>query len=289
MLSIGVIAAIASMLIATASGIISKRVVKNLSVRASALTTVGIGAVPIALGLLIAGTYSLPLNDIIICLASGIFLSAGFIFRYMSLKSQQLTTTTAFGEVQQAIIVIFGLLVFSEYVSWIGLASIAVIFIGSGLLITVEGFRLNRKLIPAFLANVSWAAYWIIITFSVTNSGNFLFSLFLSRAAGIVVLVALMPGTFARKSGSSLRIDGKDALSIIALLAIVTGLANGLGDALFGVVAYYNIVAIGGAINALTPIIVGAVAYFLYRDRLNKAQLVGFIIMIAGAVVLSLM
>ena len=290
MFSVGIIAALLSMLVAVVSTLISKRIAPQLGNRLSPILTVGFGAVTMLVGALIFGFGSLGLQDIIISGISGFFLSLGFIFRYTSLRTEQITNTVAVGQIQQAIVVIFSLFILGEALSLLQLMLIVIVFIGSTLVATTERFELNRNLIPAFFASVSWGIYWVLIAYSVNNSDNFLLSLIVSRIIGVAVLLVYL--FFYRKetisrSKSIIRNNGRNIMMMLLVLGIIAGLTNGLGDALFGAVAYYKVLAVGSAINTLSPILIALLAYFIFRERLNRQQMVGFVVMIVAVMMLS--
>lgn len=143
--------------------------------------------------------------------------------------------------------------------------------------------KINRRLVPSFLASASWEIYWIMIIYSVNATGNVRLSLFLSMIFSIAVLLIFLSifnkdvTTAARKHHAAY---GRDAIMTVSLLAVLGGLANGLGDTMFGVVAFYKIAAIGSAISAaLSLVLVALLAYFLYKDRMTKTQKLGFVVL----------
>lgn len=291
MFNIGIAAALLSLTAGSISSIASKRLSTRLNTGLAALSTVGIGTAPMAVGMLLYGIGVMPLTDALISAVSGLFLSLGFILRYTSLRTEQLTNSAAVGEAQQAMVVFFGIFVLKENVDVIGMLSILSIFIGSFFVITTKGLKINRRLVPALFASMSWAVYWIMITVSVNGSGNFLLSLFIARVIGVTALMAFLS---ARGIGGQVWNSGRaklqrGAIAAFAAVMLVTGLANGVCDALFGVVVAYRIVAIGSALSVLMPVIVAAFAYVLYRERLRMVETLGFAIMIAGAIALSLL
>lgn len=88
LISLGLLAVFISLLAGVLSGMIGKKVAVSLGSKISAISTVGFGTVPMAVGILIFGAGVLPINYVIISLASGFFLALGFVLRYMALRTE---------------------------------------------------------------------------------------------------------------------------------------------------------------------------------------------------------
>lgn len=290
-MNLGILAALLSTISGNTSSLISKKIASPFGNRLSALFTVGFGTVPMLVGILIFGFVSLPPNDELISLAAGFFLSLGFLLKYLSLSTEQVTNIGAVAQVQPALLVIFGIFLFNEQVNSLTIISMLIVFIGAGFITITKDFKINKNLVPAILSSASWGIYWILITISVGNTGNFLASLFFSRISGVVLLLIFfsrMKGHVTEKAMQYKKINGEEALTVIALLGLATGLFNGIGDTLFGVVAKYNEVAVGSVIGIAGLVFLATAAYFLYKERLTKLQLAGFVVVLIGTLGLAL-
>jgi drug/metabolite transporter (DMT)-like permease len=291
MINLGILAAIASMLIGILSSLIQKKISLPIGYKASALITLIVAMIPIAIGIIIFGAAPLNQNEIILSLVSGFFLSAGFLLRYFSLNTEQVTEVAALGQIQPAIIVVFGLFALGEKLTEPATISILMIFLGSVLITLNKNTKINRKLIPSILGSASWGIYWIFIASAVNSSGDVLLPLLISRILGVAMLALFIAPSgnatlqHLRRYGSA---NGKSALYAMIILVLIAGLTNGIGDSMFSVTTTYNVLALGAAITALSPMLVALIAYFIFRDRLTNRQKFGFIIMFAGSFLLSI-
>ena len=291
MINLGILAALLSTISGNTSSLISKRIANPFGNRLCALFTVGFGTVPMLVSILIFGFVSLPLSDELISLAAGFFLSLGFLLKYLSLSTEQVTNIGAVAQVQPALLVIFGIFLFNEQVNPLTIISMIVVFVGAGFITITKDFKINKNLVPAILSSASWGIYWILITVSVGNSGNFLASLFFSRISGVALLLIFfsrMGGHVTEKAIQYKKIKGEEAFMMLMLLALATGLFNGMGDTLFGVVAKYNEVAVGSVIGIAGLVFLATAAYFLYKERLTRLQLAGFVVVLIGTLGLAL-
>lgn len=143
--------------------ITSKRSAVLLGKTLSALGTVGLGLIPMAIGIALFGAGSLSQTDIILSLAAGIFLSFGFMMRYVSLYTEQITNVSILGQIQAAVIVIAGIFLFKESVGIVSILGMALILIGSMFVLANNKLEINKKLVPILFSSTSWGIYWILI------------------------------------------------------------------------------------------------------------------------------
>ena len=277
----------------TISNIVSKKASVDMGSVAAAAIVVPLGIIPMIIGATLVGSWTIPLSSAVLASISGIFLAVGFILIYRSLQTEQLTNTVVLNEMTPAILVLFGLFALGEHVNMIQALSMVAIFAGAFFMISVGGFRINRRLIPATFAVLSWSIYWIILTYAVTGAGGaFALPVIVSRAAGAGVALAYlaikrkeMRSYIGRKFGAT---AGSGKYMIVFLLALAA-MVDASGDFLFSYVTGTNALAIGSALTALTPMAAAFIGGLLiYKDKLTDSQLVGFVIMVAGALVLSL-
>ncbi len=269
--------------------ILVKKASVHLGNYLTSLIVLLMGVLPMAAVVLITGSSWPGAYSVALSILAGVFLCAGFILAYKSLETEQLTSVVALGEIQPAMLTLFGVFVLKESVSIIAAASIILIFAGALLIITTEGLRINKKLIPAILSNVCWLIYWLIITEAVISSSTYAFQVMASRAAGLILILAmfiLVPS----KTASTTKIQKLEGIFPIAIiLALLSGIFDGTGDTLFTLTVHSNLVVLGGALTALNPLFISVLSYFIYKDRLTRTQAIGFGIMVAGAVALSVL
>lgn len=245
--------------------------------------------VPMIILLCIEGFAWPGLYPMLLSLAAGVLIPIGFILALKSLETEQLTNAIALSEISPALLTIFGLIILHEPVTSTQAVSVVLIFVGAFLVITTEGIQVNKRLIPALLANVIWAIYWILLTISITSSNVFAMQIAFTRFVAIAIALPLFY-FISRKNKSAFRqikIDSRKMLPLLTF-ALVVGMLDSGSDAIFGFTIHSNLVALGGALSALSPMIVSFLSYFIFKDRLTKLQAVGLIIMIAGALALTL-
>lgn len=293
MLSIPAIATIIAVFMWVIMNVLIKRVATKIGVAASAIV-MGLGIIPMVVAVIIVGNYSIPYIYLIFAIIAGLLGGYGMTMTFTSLKTEQLTKTTVLSEVQPVIYVLFGVLILGEGLTTIQTISIIIIFIGTGLVISTENLKLNKRLIPALLSGLSWSGYWLLMTSSIIGSNTFALPIAISRIVATIVMMAylvtnkdeLRQLSVAKKTSTS---KGFSAFYVLALLAIIAGLVDGVGDTIFAFVVGSNSLAVGGALTALQPILVSFFAFIIYKERLNPMQLAGFVLMCFGAIILSIL
>ena len=245
-----------------------------------------------AIATILVGVYQIPITSIALATVSGVFLILGYLLVYKSLETQQVSNSYVIGELSPAILTIFGIFVLSEPVSNVQLLSIMTIFIGTAFLITTSKLKINRLLIPALMGSASWAIYWILINYSISTSGTFALPLLLSRVIATFVMAGYL---FANRKKVLANIksnkDKKNRRMLVLLLclAFIVALLDSSGDAVFSYVISLNQLAIGSALSALTPMFVSFLGVIIYKDRFTKLEFIGLVVMIIGALALSVL
>lgn len=290
MLDLAATAALVSVLFWTFSNTVSKRLSVSLNRVYMTIAVLLAGFLPIAVLLALFGAGGTSTLSLLIAAFSGVFLVAGFVLLYKALHTEQLTNTVVLGEIQPAILVVFGIFVLGEHVILANIVFMIMIFAGAVLVVTSENLRINGKLMPALLANISWTIYWIMISYSVNIGNGFVVPVAMSRVFGLAILL-LYTAFFVPVSRPIGRIKRRRPsmramLPLFILLLILCGIADATGDTIFAYVAGSQL-AIGGAISALTPVVVSVIAYFVYKERLTRTQALGFAIMVIGAIALN--
>ncbi|MDE1851568.1 MAG: EamA family transporter [Candidatus Micrarchaeota archaeon] len=290
MIEIGVFGAMIAMLSWAFANVIAKRVSTVLGTLNTSLVIIPLGILPMVIYLLLnggwAGTTAI---GAIIAAISGIFLFLGFFTGYKALETEQLTNAYVLGEMQPALLVLFGLSVLGQRLTQAEAAGVAVIFLGAFLVITNERFRINKMLIPSLFSSLLFTAYWILMNYAIGHSTNAIAPLTIGRIVGVVtVLGYLFMHTKEAKNSPRKRIRLRDAAMLIVIIAITAGILDGSGDVAFAVAIQANFLTIGSALTALAPVVAAVASYFVYKERLSRLQFIGFMIMVLGAVSLSL-
>ncbi len=284
MISIGLISALLAVLSWSVYNIAGKKSAVRLGKFYTALIMSVASFVPIIFALLIMGTELPSVQAIVLSLLAGLSAFAGMMLYFKALETEQLTNAVAIGEISPAILTIFGVFVLHEPVTFMESMSIILIFAGSFLVMSTVGFKINKKLIPAFLAAVAWAIYWLLITGAVVGSNTFVFQMMAARITQIIplLLIFYFGIGMVKPKFKSLKI-GKDKLAFLIGITAAAGIFDSTGDLFFSFALKSNIVALGGAVSALSPILVSVLSYFVFKDRLSKVQAVGLAIIVIGA------
>lgn len=255
----------------------------------AAMAILGISLIPMLVAAVMVHASWIGYNEIVLAAASGIFLFLGVELLYKSLHTEQLTNSIGLNNVGSAVLVVFGILVLHEVISGIGLFGILLVFAGAYLLLAVKKTKINKQLIPSLLAGICIGIFWILMAYSIRGSGNFIVPLIISRAVGFII-VAVYVTVFVKDKEEKVHDRSRFLYKIgtmVLLVGIIAGLADGVGDTLFAYVTLNGYLAIGSALTLLGPIFAGVIAHYVYKDRLTKAQLVGFMIIMIGAILIT--
>ncbi len=292
MVLLGVAAAIVAVMFWIISNGISKRMVRGLGTHTVTLFMVVLGIIPALAATLLIGTYSLPMDSLLLSLAAGLALPIGFALGYIALRTEKLSNVAPLGEVQPAAFVIFGIAVLGEAISVLQTVSIIAVFAGAFLILITERLRLNRRLIPALLSNACWIAYWLAMTYAVRWGHTYALPILLSRitaVAGAAVYFASDRLSVINMRWAAGKMKKNRTFLILIILATIAALADATGDTIFGITLNTNVLALGGAMLALSPMFIAFCGFLLYREKLTGMQLLGLCIMVIGAVSLSVL
>ncbi|MGC8586878.1 MAG: EamA family transporter [Candidatus Micrarchaeia archaeon] len=261
----------------------SKFYTAKLGKELSSAIVLAAGVIPMLLLVPYAGFSlgSLPLL-VLSGIAGGAVLFLGFIFVYKSVPDEGVSNSYILVEIQPPLLILFGILALGEHLNALQLASMLVIFTGIVMIIVNEKLKLNKKLIPAFMGNVMWTVYWIIVIIAVLHYRNFILPLLLVRIFGAIFAYLYYKSAKIPK-GTAAHLG----ISIISL-ALLAGIFDGIGNTLFSFVSFSNKVAVGSAVLSLEPVIIWFVGYALYKEKITKLQKVGFAIATIGYLLLAL-
>ncbi len=294
-----VIAAVLTTVMFAVEDSLSKKAVAGLGTMRPAVYVLAIGLLPILLYAVVLGQWHIGWDVAALALVAGGLLASGYVLAYKSVRSEMVTTTYTLNELQPAFLVLFGLFVMNEGITMAEALGMLVIFIGAAFLFTTERHGINVKLGPAAIANVAWALNWFFVIFAIEDAHAFAVPLLATRFLGMVLLLVYMGAVrakegrrhsaYAQNRHERMRGGLLAAGAAVAAIVAVMGLLDGMANTLFAYIAFMNYVAVGSAITALGPIFIALLGYALYRDRLTRLQMAGFVVMVAGAVVLSVL
>jgi drug/metabolite transporter (DMT)-like permease len=281
---------IAAALVATSAYVVgdtaSKYVSEFFGNRTASIAIMGVGILPAFIALLIFGAGSM-LNayQIGLIALSAFFLAAGYLLVYKSLETEQISNTLILFESVPVVLVLFGFFALSESITVIQSVSMLAIFFGALCVTTNVKQRFNKKLFPAIIGMILWAFYAIPITYAIKGSGEFILPILAVKIFSFVMVAAYLLLTRPRSKASKApkRISGK-----AVLITLGSGLFDGIGMLVFGYVFLGNAIALAGAINSMGPAFEMFLGRMFYKDRWTKLQFAGLVVMVVGAIALSL-
>jgi len=254
----------------------------------------------------------LNINVIFMGLIAGILSGIGYLLFFTSLKSEQASNTFALMELQVIVLILFGALVLSEKISYISLLGILLIILGVLAVLYTKELKLNRRLIPAMLANIIWGVSWIFFFYSYKFENGIPYAMIINFGTALLVVAFYLIINKVKKYNSgnlgtlNIKADNRykynagydrnikklnkkgDNKKYIIYLGIIAGLLSGIGNVGFSFLESINKVAIGSAISNMQPIFIAIIAYFIYKEKLSKLQSLGIIIAVLGAVAVAL-
>lgn len=254
----------------------------------------GIGAIPMFLLLLANLNFSNLFTgfkiDIFIIISS-IFLVAGYILNFMTLKTEQATNTFSLSVLQPAMLIMFGFFVMKEHITFIEIISLILLAIGTFLVTSSEKLKLNKQFIPAMVANISWASYWFIMALMLTIKGiNYIsfisFSRMFAFVVGIVFLFWL--NTKRHRNMAKNNDKQKNINKKLVIIIFIAAFSDGIGNLLFLFITKSKNLIFGSIFLAMLPALIGIFAYLFFKDRFNKMQLIGLAMIISIGILLSL-
>lgn len=298
MLNYGLEAALGSMLLIAVDGVIAKYMLRRFSMNAYVPMVLAIGLLPmLAAQYLYGGSYNLVLYLKYI-IPGSIFLAAGYILYYKALSQAEVSKVTIFSNIQPLIIFIFGLFFLNEGISAIPLLGGMLIFIGSTLGIYEKGIKIDRRLVPAVFANVSWGIYWIFMAGSV-NQSNYVLPLLVARAiASVIVTIFYLSikspahqKTTAPRPNSKSAVHKALAITVLPLtmLAVLIGSFVDSGINLtFSLAISLSFAVLGSAIIAFAPMITAVIGRIAFKDELKPYQILGLVMAVIGAALVAI-
>lgn len=287
MVNLGIIAALIGVSSYTIGDTSSKFVSKHFGRNLSSVDALGIGVIPLlVIFLILRPTGYLNFYQFgLIALASA-FMAAGCLLIYKSLETEQVSNTMVLYGISPVMFVLFGVFALSESLSLLEIASIIALFAGALLVITDLRSKFDRKLLPAVLGEALWGVYGILILYAIRSFNGFMLPILISRSLAFAFASVYIILTKSHKN-AKLAVPKRFGLKALSA-TVINGVGDGIGMLAFGFVFLGNVVALGGALLALEPAFIMLLGYLFYKDRWTRLQFAGFVVMIAGAVALSL-
>lgn len=216
----------------------------------------------------------------------GLLFFLGWFYMTKSLETEQVSNASAFVGLEYAIIVIFGAFGLSEAVAplqWIGIISA---FVGVFFVALNGNFRINLKLLPAIVGCVFFGFSGVSLAYAINASGNFITPILIGRVSGLVLILVYLFTYYKKgqRNGTSTRSIDRRALGVAA----IAGTLEGLAVLLWGFFVSLDKVALGNAIVGMEPALVVLFGYLFFKDRFAKHNILGFVLIVCGILVLVL-
>ncbi len=286
MLDIGLAVAFGSMLSFAASDVMAKRVSSKFgSRRANALMLASNLMVMLAAGALLGISKATPLS-IILSAASGISYAIAYFLVYKSLETQQVSSTISLVGIEYVLLTLFGISVLGEAVSYLAVVGIIGVFIGSFLVTSSRGLKINRHYLPAIMGMVAFAMTYILLIFAQQDSGGPALPLIINRIFAVSITIAYL--RYSRPAAQHHLPEHPRHRRQLMTMNVLMGVFNGLGSLLYLILAQYGAVAVGSAIVASEPALMVFLGSLLYRDRFSRHQFFGISLVIISTILLSL-
>ncbi len=276
---------------------ISNSMIKNLASKINtndvSMIVVGAGIIPMMIGIMINPVHGVSPSILLLSSISGILLGLGYILFYKSLKSENLGNAGVTINIQQIVVIVFGLFVLKENVTSFALPGILLIIFGSILATVRKGFRVNKILIIAAAANIIWGVYYIPLTFAILSLHASPVPLLLARIMGFfsVLLLFNFP-SILRRIRSRIKIEnvrGAKIASALIFSSIIAGLLDGAGNVLYALSIQDGIIIIAGSMIALLPVTLALTGKFIFHEKLTSMQYSGILLSVTGAVLIAIL
>ncbi|WP_337861082.1 EamA family transporter [Ferroplasma sp.] len=276
----------------TVSNSLIKGLTAKISTNEISIIITGAGVIPMVISIFIMPAESISIMVMSLSLVSGVLLGLGYILFYRSLKSENLGNAGVTINIQQIVVISFGLLILKETVTSFILPGIILIILGSIFVTVKKGFKVNKVLLIAALANIIWGIYYIPLSFAILSLHASPVPLLMARITGFlsVLLIFNFPAIIKKARSVSANVNNnhpKVAYSVI-FLAILAGLLDGSGNVFYSLSIQDGILILAGSLIAMLPASLAISGKFLYHEKLNIAQYSGILLSVTGALIIAL-
>lgn len=282
-----------TLIIWTISNSMIKGLTSKINTNDISTIIIGAGIIPMVIGIMMEPLNGVSLSILFLSSISGILLGLGYILFYKSLKSENLGNAGVTINIQQIVVILFGLLVLKESVTSFALPGILLIIFGSILVTIKKGFKINKILIIAAAANIIWGIYYIPLTFAILSLHASPVPLLMARIMGFfsVLLLFNFP-SIIRRIKSRVKIKNIKTTKIASALifsSVIAGLLDGTGNVFYALSIQDGIIIIAGSMIALLPVTLALTGKFIFHEKLTSMQYSGILLSVAGAMLIAIL
>lgn len=232
---------------------------------------------------------------LLVCLISGLSVTIGDLFYYMSLK--KIDASRAYPLTQLSLIFVypFSFILFSEEITiWIligGLLILSSVFILSSKdktekLKAKRSFKekISEDLILGVLLAIGTAFFWAVAYVSFNQARILTGDIFVSNFFRVVfsfIAIAIL-GTFQKGYYDGFKKENRKNIKYFVLIGLAGILSLGLADAVFIKAAEINGLVLTSTITANTPMVQQIFSIIFLREKFRKRFLVAVILIIFG-------
>ncbi len=253
----------------TAGDLISKNPSQKIGSLPTTLLALGSSFVLFSFLLILRG-FSMPLSSCLYSVIAGLFFAGGLLFSFKPLESEQVSDTLAMVGFAYIVPVVFAAVYLKERVPLLSYVGVLLILTGSTI-IAFKKNKFNKMLIPAIIGNIMWGIQFIFFNYALKASSNYIDVAFVSSFVGFSV--ALVYSFFKSKVFINFKYASQAILSGILL-------ALGILGSIYMIMI--RVMVLGLSIVASEPAFITLLGKIVYKDVINKPQLLGVIMAISG-------
>jgi drug/metabolite transporter (DMT)-like permease len=281
MIEYGILFGLATMLLFGISGFMIKNPTSRFgNIKSAFIVLIG-GELP---ALLAAFFFLNQFNfyTVILGAISGIPIALGYILFYVSLQKRQASNTYSINILQALVIAVGGVLLLKENINLIETAGFVTGTIGVFLVTTTRHSGFDKAYLPAVAGNISWAVYWLVVGYAISNYGGLIPILFVGRGVGSIIV---LPFFLLDRKSRRLVPAQKDRSLNWELL--VGGIIAGAGNITFAMLVIFGFLAVGSIFNAFSLVIIILLAFVLLKERFSSTQVIGLLTVIISGVIIA--
>jgi drug/metabolite transporter (DMT)-like permease len=272
----------------TFSNTIIKKVSVALGTYRTSSIVVGFGIFPMIIAILIEKPVYHYSSFLLLSLVSGVMLGAGYLLFYKALEKENVSSAGVMINLQQIIVISIGILFLKESSGLFTYIGITLIIMGALLVSLNKSVKINKVLLLAAAANISWGLYYIPLSEAIFAVHFSTTPLLLARIVGFfIITVIFLPRIMVARKKTA---EGKQKpYRTILALGILAGLLDGSGNVVYASAISGDFIVLAGSIVAILPATIAISGVLFFREKLAAIQISGIIMAIAGALVISLL
>jgi drug/metabolite transporter (DMT)-like permease len=272
----------------TFSNTIIKKVSVALGTYRTSSIVVGFGIFPMIIAILVERPVFHYSSFLLLSLVSGVMLGAGYLLFYKALEKENVSSAGVMINLQQIIVISIGILFLKESSGLFTYTGITLIIMGALLVSLNKNVKINKVLLLAAAANISWGLYYIPLSEAIFAVHFSTTPLLLARIVGffIITIIFLPRIIVGRKNPPA---EKQRPYRSILALGVLAGLLDGSGNVVYASAISGDFIVLAGSIVAILPATIAISGVLFFREKLTAIQISGIFLAIAGALVISLL